>query len=269
MGREVVGIDLGGASSRTTGWVRLAGDVRPRVEEAALLKPGRSPAETEEALLAKIVSTRPEALAIDAPLTLPPCLTCRRECSGRGSECREPAARWMWTAGYNPVSERPCEAYVREVVGERPLPTMQLGSITARAIVLARRLEANDDRWSAREGRVLEVYPRATLRSLAASDHRLRPRQPKEPQEQFRARIVAGLQEVIDGLEAWPETREIGHVLDALISAYTAWLWPSSLRAPPRGWPFEEGGWIWFPLSNDQQAHEPEVALSYARENGR
>jgi predicted nuclease with RNAse H fold len=169
----------------------------------------------------------------------------------------------MWTAGYNPVSQRPCEAYVREVVGERPLPTMQLGSITARGIVLARRLQAEDHRLSVREGRVLEVYPRATLRSLAASEHRLRPRERREPQEQFRDRLVAGLYELIEGLEAWPETRQIGHVLDALISAYTAWLWPTSLRAPPTAWPLEEGGWIWFPLSNDQQADEPEVALAY------
>jgi hypothetical protein len=37
-----------------------------------------------------------------------------------------------------------------------------------------------------------------------------------------------------------------GHVLNALIAAYTAWLAPDELELPPTGFNVASG-WIWFP----------------------
>ena len=145
----------------------------------------------------------------------------------------------MWASGANPVAARPCELWLRGELGLRPLPTMQLGVIAARAIALGRR--------AARELRstvVLEVYPRASLHRLSARDPRLATRQQGEPIDLFRARVIDGFGDLVEGL---PEPAELTmHEIDAIVAAYTAWLSPHGLLAPPEGWP-GDSGWIAVP----------------------
>lgn len=251
--RRCLGIDLGGAASPTTGIVLLEGDGgRPRIVEdpgPVCLPKRERPVDGERMLFDLIVRARPDTVAIDAPLTLPPCLTCSVFCPGPGEhECETPVARRMWASGANPTSQRRCELFLRDQFGERPLPTMQLGALTARAIPLARRL-----RRERPEVMVLEVYPRVTRIALADRDERFRPREPKphETRAQVRAASRAATLDALEGLvdraaELRPELDNT-HVLDALIAAYTGWLGVEGCVPPPEGMMREREGWIWFP----------------------
>lgn len=206
-----------------------------------------SPKEAEARLLALVDDWSPQVVAIDAPLTLPPCLTCPAYCRGPGAACELQAALTMWDAGRNPVSQRPCEVHIELQVGERPLPTMQIGVITARAVAFARGLTNRGTAPSVMQrGEVLEVYPRATLRRLGDGDTRLLPRAKGELSEAFRARVLGALGESMDGIDGHPTALENGHVFDALIAAFTGWLGPVGLEAPPEGFNLASG-WIWVP----------------------
>lgn len=245
--RRALGIDLGGASSATTGYAVIEGESRPGLTAAGRPAKSTSPQQAEERLLALVDEWRPTVVAIDAPLTLPPCMTCPDYCQGPGELCELRAAQQMWAAGRNPVSQRACELAIEERVGERPLPTMQLGVITARAVAFARRL-ANRGRPPSvlQRGEVLEVYPRATLRRLGDNDPQLLPRQRDEAPGHYRARVITGLSRRIDGLHAQSEITANGHVFDAVVAAYTGWLAPDGLEAPPEGFNIASG-WIWVP----------------------
>lgn len=91
----------------------------------------------------------------------------------------------------------------------------------------------------------------------ATRRHRLRllPRLSGEEPADYRARVLGGISERVDGLGAHPEPATNGHVFDALIAAYTGWLGPGLLEPPPQGFNIASG-WIWFPKlgsnSNDR-----------------
>lgn len=245
--RRALGIDLGGAASDTTGYVVLEGTDRPVVAAAGRPAKSATPREAEERLLALVDDCSPTVVAIDAPLTLPPCMTCPSYCQGPGAACELRAAQDMWAAGRNPVSQRPCEIHIEEHVGERPLPTMQLGVITARAVALGRRLANRGVPPSVlQRGEVLEVYPRATLRRLGDRDPRLLPRHKGEAPEAFRARVLGGLAESVDGIAEHHGALSNGHVFDGLVAAYTGWLGPARLEGPPPELNLS-AGWIWVP----------------------
>ncbi len=124
---------------------------------------------------------------------------------------------------------------------------MQIGVIAARAIAFGRRLSNRGTAPSVMQrGEVLEVYPRATLRRLSDSDGRLRLREKGESPEGFRGRVLEALGERVDGLANEPALLLDGHVFDALVAAYTAWLAPDGLEQPPEGFNVASG-WIWFP----------------------
>ncbi len=244
---RVLGIDLGGASSDTTGFVVLEGHGRPEILTAGRPGKGSSPRDAEERLLALVDDHRPDVVAIDAPLTLPPCLTCPSYCRGPGELCELRAAQQMWAAGRNPVSQRPCELFIEEELDERPIPTMQLGVITARAVAFARRLATRGTPPSVMErGEVLEVYPRASLRRLSETEPRLRPREKGEAPAAFRGRALEGFGTLLDGIDCHAAELEDGHVFDALVAAYTGWLGSDGLLGPPSGFNLASG-WIWVP----------------------
>jgi predicted nuclease with RNAse H fold len=250
---RALGIDLGGASSATTGFALVEGAHQPRVSRVGLLPAGESPAYAEAALLALIDDAGPDVLAIDAPLTLPPCMTCPSYCRGPDPGlCELQAAREMWAAGSNPVIRRMCEIEAKARVPKLdPKPTMGLGIIAGRAVALVRKLSNRGTPPAALErGEVLEVYPRATLLRLSVGDSRLRPRERGEAVSTYRARVVDGLCGTTVGLLLDPSMRTLatdsGHVLDALIAAYTGWLGPRRLEQPPKGFNVASG-WIWVP----------------------
>lgn len=244
--RKVLGIDLGGAASATTGYALLGGSASPSLLRAEKLEKGTSPRQAEDALLALLDDAGPDLVAIDAPLTLPPCLTCPSYCRGPGELCELQAAREMWDAGWNPVSQRPCEKVLQDEVDERPMPTMQLGVITGRAVAFARKLATRGQAPSILERQeVLEVYPRATLSRLSKQTPSLAPKHKDEADEVYRERLVRGFGQLIDIGDHAPALAN-PHVLDGLIAAYTAWLAPEGLEPPPKGFNVASG-WIWFP----------------------
>jgi hypothetical protein len=110
----VLGIDLGGARMRTTGVVLLAGTGQPRVLAASVLPRAKTAEQAERSLLDFIEDAQPDVVAVDAPLTLPPCLTCPSFCRGPSADlCELQAAQRVWEAGGHPVTERLCEVSLR------------------------------------------------------------------------------------------------------------------------------------------------------------
>lgn len=254
---KALGIDLGGASRRTTGYALMEGSDWPSLEAVGMIEVGRRPIETEVALLEAIDASAPDVVAVDAPLTLPPCLTCPSYCRGPGIDlCEIDAAREMWASGSNPAIRRPCEAEAARLIpGLVPLPTMGLGIITARAVTLVRRLTNRGIAPASIERcEVLEIYPRATLARLGRHDERLLPRHRGESEAKYRARVVGGLEGPICRLGLTTEQRSLlsdpgddgGHALDAVVAAYTGWLGVDRLEQPPDGFNLASG-WIWFP----------------------
>ena len=239
--RRVLGIVLGGARSATTARALLVpghGD-RPRLASHELLAARTTALLSEDALWSALESASASVVAVDAPLTLPPCLRCSAACTGPGESCESREARELWKAGGNALAGRLCEERLRAATGLRALPTMQLGVIAARGVSLARRVSG-----AGRATRMLEVYPRASLHRLSADDPRLATRRRTEPIDEFRARVVRGLEELIDDLPA-PGALTL-HELDAIVAAYTGWLFPERLSAPPADWP-DGSGWIYIP----------------------
>jgi predicted nuclease with RNAse H fold len=209
-----------------------------------VLPRAKSPAEADQRLLELVRGAKPGILAIDAPLTLPPCLRCSAACRGPGIDrCERADARGLWRAGWNPTSQRLCELLIYERVHERPMPTMQLGALAARALVLARRF-----RRLRPPPRVLEVYPRATLAALRAGDPAIRPRERAEERAAHRQGVIRAMREsgLIDVPDRLRRRLSEEHVFDALIAAYTGWLYPHGLRPPPSVM-HESDGWIWVP----------------------
>ena len=237
---------------RTTGVVLLEGDVRPRVVEAAVLSKAKTAEHAERVLLEIIEGMRPNVVAVDAPLTLPPCLTCPSFCRGPSKDlCELQAARDVWADDGHPVTERLCEVRLRRELASGPLPSMRIAQIAARGVTLARRVLAGGTRLGAAGAvGVLEVYPYATLSRLGASNPELAPRAPNETDERFSDRILTGLSDRVEGLDERRHHLVSGHAVDALIAAYTGWLAPDGLEQPPPGYNVA-AGWIWLPLRSN------------------
>lgn len=250
---KALGIDLAGVSSHKNGYAVVNGKKTPRLKDVGLQPIAKTPAEGERQLLELIDDVAPDVLAIDAPLTLPPCLTCPNYCRGPDPElCELQAAREMWKSGSNPVARRPCEVTAKEAIpGLDPKPTMGLGIITARAVSLVRKLEVRGAPPSSIVRReVVEVYPTASLKRLSSLTKSLRPREKGEEEAAFCARAAAGLVEIgLQGVEAHRDKIESNRdVFDAVLSAYTGWLGPERLEPPPSDFNVASG-WIWFPAA--------------------
>jgi predicted nuclease with RNAse H fold len=246
--RRVLGIDLGGARMGTTGVALLEGRGRPRVASAMKLPKAKTAERAERRLLELIEDALPDAVAIDAPLTLPPCLTCPPFCRGPARDlCELQAARDVWDAGGHPVTERLCEVRLRGELDSGPLPTVRIAQIAARGVTLARRILAGGTRLGAPGAvQVLEVYPYATLARLGRKDAELRPRNGGEDVEAFAERVLDRLSDDMDGIDDHLSALRDGHVLDSLVAAYTGWLATEGLEPPPPSFN-QASGWIWLP----------------------
>ena len=222
------------------------GSRRARLLESGTLKaPSRSQpnrAESgERALYDLIKRESPAVLAVDAPLTLPPCLTCTsNHCQIPSREgCKGAAAKRMWRAGGHPLTERHCELFIndQEDITARPLPTMRIGQIAARGLVLQRVLARSHP-----EIEVIEVYPRASIEALGID-----PGTDGESSLDAIERIGSSLRSHVSG----QHPNDVGnrHELDAVVAAYTGWLYKhrhSEMRQPTEPY-VEADGWIWVP----------------------
>ena len=264
-----LGVDLGGGKGKNTAVARLradeAGGVRVEEVTARAGRNGHTAPLYDRQLLAYVATWREGAvLAIDAPLTLTACVRCREPVCPGLDACVDPTIRWFRDVGdamlaggaarngkplSTPYTQRATEVWLHKQRGVLPRETLGqgMGPLTARARHLVRALEPhfrlNDN--------LLEVYPKATLQ-LLFSPQVARGYKRDAPAYETRQRILHSLTDLHFG----PRTGMLreqcfanDHCFDALICAYTAYLWDR------QGWQmplehraiWEEDGWIWHP----------------------
>jgi predicted RNase H-like nuclease len=255
--RTFIGVDLGGGKGKNTALARLElVDGREPFIEVRDYGTGKDAPWYDDRLI-EYLRAQPEALvAIDAPLTLPSCVRCQLpKCVGL-DVCDVPVISWFRerengarVAGkkpkYTPYTQRGSEVILHEEHHILPRETLGqgMGPLTARAAYLTRALAAthrlNDN--------LIEVYPKATIAQLFGA--RIAGRYKRSAESPAtRLDILNTLHDVRFAPGAWREDGLANdHKFDAIICAYTAYLWTrgACVQAPHPA-VFEEG-WIWFP----------------------
>ena len=267
-----IGIDLGGGRGKTTALAEVrSGSAGAEVIEVAT-RSARL-AWTDDTLIQRLAESHPErVIAIDAPLTKAACGRCERPVCPGMEACTDPAVVWLRTTGralvqgvaentvgggsrsqhtaqarLAPYAHRATEVvmtYQRDLL---PLSTLggSNGTIAARAGQLRRRLRGSGYQL---HHNLLEVAPAATIAALCGP--RLA-RGYKRDADPWRTRAV--ILESFKDLTFAPQSRmareEVlrnDHCFDALIAAYTAYLWARDGWERPGG-VFDEDGWITAP----------------------
>lgn len=256
--KRFVGVDLGGGKGKKTAVALLeigdggvvVRDVAPRAGAAPLY---------DTSLIDTLRAFDGDTLVcIDAPLTLPPCLRCDVPVCPGQEGCVDPAVLEMrrlygpvgldngrdhrrGKPSLTPYTQRATEVYLHKHRGILPRETLGqgMGPLTARAAHLLRALA---DRFTLNEN-LIEVYPRATLEALGF-------REPYKKRIDRRIEILALLPELTFGPGVWrEECRKSDHLFDAVIGAYTGYLWArDGWQIPlPAAEMLRRDGWIWIP----------------------
>ncbi|HEY3359649.1 MAG TPA: DUF429 domain-containing protein [Polyangia bacterium] len=261
-----LGVDLGGGKGKNTAVARLTWREDHLWVEEVLAKHGGQP--FYDAPLCDYLTAHAAGAvcAMDAPLGLPACLRCRRPACPGADACVDDTVVWFRTRApappgpphahgkplATPYTQRAAEVVLHRSYQILPRETLGqgMGPLTARAHYLAQAL-----RPTYRLGdNLIEVYPKATVHQLFG------PRAARGYKRQTAAaRVRLGIiEQLVDEAKLafarkprnWPEfCDQSDHLFDALICAYTAFLWARdgwSLPATDRH-VFEEDGWIWFP----------------------
>jgi hypothetical protein len=272
---HVLGVDLGGGKGKKTAVATLrveAHNATGTSQSATVIeiapRLGALPL-YDDALVETIRSFGDGTLlCVDAPLTLPPCLRCQvAVCPGQ-AECVDPAVVAMRAiaagdAGdkpggrdlrrgkpaITPYTQRPTEVFTAHRLGIIPREALGQGTgpLAARAAHLTRALA---DRFRLNDN-LLEVYPKGTLQALGFT----RPYKKHLHERETRAAILEALSaELRFGPGVWRELCiQSDHLFDAVICAFTGFLWARDAWAAPaaRGdelaTPRVEDGWIWLP----------------------
>jgi predicted nuclease with RNAse H fold len=254
--KRFLGVDLGGGKGKKTALAVIElQDGEPRVTGLAP-RTGAAPL-YDACLLERLrAAAGPETLlAIDAPLTLPPCLRCTVPVCPGQSACVDPAVvemRRLATVedcrdtrrgkpAVTPYTQRATDVYLQHARGILPRETLGQGTgpLTARAAHLCRALA---DRFRLNDN-LIEAYPRATLELLGV-------REPYKKRVDSRLRILAQLADLSFAPGVWrEECVQSDHVFDALVCAYTAYLyWRDGWQMPLESAAALSGdGWIWVP----------------------
>jgi hypothetical protein len=267
-----IGVDLGGGRGKTTALAEIrSGAGGAEVVEVAT-RSGRLPW-TDDTLIHRLAVTDPtRVIALDAPLTQTACARCERPVCPGMEACADPAVVWLRTTGRALVQKvaaetvgagpRPQHAAQARLVpyshratdvvmtyGRGLLPLSSLGAtngtIAARASQLRRRLRGAGYQLHAN---LLEVSPAATISALCGTRAA---RGYKRDADPWRTR--ATILERFTDLSFAPQSRmaredvlRSDHCFDAVIAAYTAFLWARDGWTAPGG-VFEDDGWITAP----------------------
>lgn len=275
-----IGVDLGGGRGKTTALAELrsaADGTGVEVVEVAT-RSGRQ-AWTDDTLAARLteVPAGESVIAIDAPLTQAACGRCERPVCPGMEACADPAVVWLREEGRSlvrkvgvetatsggrpttttayPAAQARLAPYAHRATdvvltyGRGLVPVSSLGAvngaIAARATQLRRRLRGAGFELHAN---LLEVSPMATIAALcgvrAARGY-------KRDADPWRTRAL--ILERLGDLTFSPRSRmaredvlQSDHCFDALLAAYTAYLWARDGWKIPDGC-FEEDGWIFVP----------------------
>jgi predicted nuclease with RNAse H fold len=286
--RTFLGVDLGGGKGKNTAVARLEDrDGVLQVVEVGTTHEGH--AFHDEKLIAYLGAHAEGAvLAIDAPLTLTACVRCREPVCPGFAACVDPAIVWFRTAGAElvaharddrnriaavpangkvnapiaaaptarkphttPYTQRATEVVLHRRHGVVPRETLGqgMGPLTARAAHLVRALAGH--RYHLNQN-LLEVYPKATIHMLYGQKVARSYKREVDTWE-TRARVLESLRGQLDFAPRSGLARETvlqnDHCFDAVVCAYTAYLWARD------GWSLPEehrevfavDGWIWAP----------------------
>lgn len=276
-----VGVDLGGARGKTTAVAQLTVTPAGHAAVRSIATRHQGAPWVDETLLGHLEALGDDVvIAIGAPLTGPACSRCVLPACPGVNACEDPAVVWLRTSGraltedaeladsvaggqtttalhghshprvrIQPYAHRATELVVCYERGL--LPASQIGHATgqvaARAAHLRRRLLRAG---FALHQNLLEVSPPATI---AALFDRRRARGYKRDADPWQTRAM--LVESLGDLEFAPGSRMAredalrnDHCFDALMAAYTAYLWArDGWTLPEPATPFVDDGWIWVP----------------------
>lgn len=256
-------MDLGGGKGRNTAVAVLQPEgAAVRVVFLSTRSPEQEPF-YDSPLLRFIRHNQDGALlAMDAPLVPTVCVRCNNDTCPTLEECQERVVRWFrdkgdamvrastWRGGRKPpttpYTQRACEVVLHRRHGILPRETLGqgMGPLTARAHYLHRAL---GDHFSLNEN-LIEVYPKATLHQLFGADAARHYKRGVDPWT-IRAEMLETLADSLR-FEVWKQVcLDNDHCFDAVIAAYTAYLWAKE------GWQmpeedrdvFEQDGWIYIP----------------------
>lgn len=268
-----IGIDLGGGRGKTT----AIAEVRSGAAGAEVLEVATRSAKqpwTDDTLITRLAADPAVGIAIDAPLTQPACGRCDRPVCPGMEACEEPSVVWLRTAGralvrqvaaetvggtgiprphltaqarLAPYAHRATEVVMTYERGLLPLSSLGAsnGAIAARATQLRRRLRGAGFHL---HDNLIEVSPAATVAALCGPKAA---RGYKRDADPWRTRAM--ILEQLTDLSFAPQSRmareEVlgnDHCFDAVISAYTAYLWArDGWKAPDPA--LAEDGWIYAP----------------------
>ena len=274
-----VGIDLGGARGKTTAVARIGRTPDGRASVQSIATRHKGEPWVDETLLDYVGGLGNDGVvAIDAPLTGTACARCVVPACPGVEACVDPSVIWLRTTGrmlgeetalgqivqgsaltvrpparprlrVQPYQHRATELVLCYERGLLPPSAVgsSVGLVAQRAQHLRRRLLRAG--YALNEN-LLEVSPQATI---AALFDRRRARGYKRDADPWETR--AELVEQLGDLEFAPQSRlaredalRNDHCFDALMSAYTAFLWArDGWSLPTPGAPFDVDGWIWAP----------------------
>lgn len=267
--KRFLGVDLGGGKGKKTALAVLelgadgvvtVVDISPRTGAVPLY---------DTALIEAIQRRADDAVVcVDAPLTLPACLRCSIDiCPGQDA-CVDPAVVEMRRLFgpqpdqgrderrgkplLTPYTQRATEVYLHRRRGVHARETLGqgMGPLTARAVHLRRALAGQ---FRLNEN-LIEVFPRATLELLGF-------REPYKKRVDQRVEIIAQLPNLTFGPGVWrEELRKSDHLFDAVICAYTGYLWSRDgwqMPADAEASVLMNDGWIWVPPEAPEVAADP------------
>lgn len=247
-----IGIDLGGGRGKTTAVAEVRSGPGGRAEVFEVATRSHKQPWTDDTLIHHLAADPTVAIAIDAPLTQPACGRCDRPICAGMEACDEPAVVWLRTEGralvrnvaaetvggtgprphltaqarLAPYAHRATDVVMTYEHGLLPLSSLgaATGQIAARASQLRRRLRGAG--FVLHEN-LIEVSPGATVHALCGERAA---RGYKRDADPWRTRAL--ILEQLDDLTFAPQSRmareEVlgnDHCFDAVISAYTAYLW--------------------------------------------
>jgi predicted nuclease with RNAse H fold len=249
-----IGVDLGGGKGKNTAVARLVadGDGVKVVDYGT----GKESPWYDERLIHYLRQHEETVVGIDAPLTMPSCVRCVLPVCPSQAQCDVPILKWFRERPhpepngrakprYTPYTQRATEVVLHEEFKILPRETLGqgMGPLASRGTYLLRALA---EKYSLNDN-LIEVYPKATITQLftprIAGRYKRSADSPKT-----RLDILNQLTDLTFAPGAWREDGLANdHKFDAIICAYTAFLWSRGRCEPPASQIVRDDGWIWFP----------------------
>ncbi len=266
-----IGVDLGGGKGKNTAVARLILDGDGI--KVADYGTGKEAPWYDERLIGYLRQQSDAVVAVDAPLTLPSCVRCVLPSCPTQEICDVPIVDWFRTRSrlprpstaelpvelhvaprngsnklkprYTPYTQRAAEVVLHEEFKIQPRETLGqgMGPLASRGKYLLRALAGTH----ALNDNLIEVYPKATLTQLFTP--RIAGRYKRSADSPVaRLEILNRLGDLSFAPGAWREDGLANdHKFDAIICAYTAYLWWRGRCEPPTNDLVLDDGWIWFP----------------------